>query len=368
MKISQELVDAIVCEVDDICSLKACALAGSVFRGRSQRILLQSLTLDALPKVSGILTLLEESPHIAAYITGLKIEILNRLTNVRRFHVRVPLSHSLLGPTRFFRATAVVQATGHLPSARSPAIAFFSNVALESPVASSSDAASKVEELVLDDWSTYQLISRPQFESQLQKLCRLSIVSSKHGSTLLSSTACTLEHVNLRVPSHSRDRLLPHIPPLLLLRSVTFSLSFSDHHRLDFLAEGLAAVRASPRLAYVVLVFERLSREECQQTLYLSVPTLLYLDAKLAEHPARPSIRWCLDFESSVDERVRAEKFKGIGEAVRAEMPMAREEGRLVVEMYRPQKESNPWVYNIQTPFGYETLGLRPEGWPEWHF
>ncbi|KAJ7665417.1 hypothetical protein DFH06DRAFT_1470680 [Mycena polygramma] len=300
--------------------------------------------------------------------------ILNRLTNVRQCIINlggsmsVSLSHSLRGPTRFFRATAVVQATGHLLSARcdaapvddSPVIAFFRNVALESPVASS-DAASKVEELVLDDWSTFQLISRPQFESQLQKLRRLSIVSSNHGSTLLSSTACTLEHVNLRVPSHSRDRLLPHIPPLLLLRSVTFSLSFSDHHRLDFLAEGLAAVRASPRLAYVVLVFERLSREECRQTLYLSVPTLLYLDAKLAEHPARPSIRWCLDFESSVDERVRAEKFKGIGEAVRAEMPMAREEGRLVVEMYRPQKESNPWVYNIQTPFGYETLGLRPE-------
>ncbi|KAJ6457248.1 hypothetical protein C8R45DRAFT_1110519 [Mycena sanguinolenta] len=99
----QELVQAIVREIDDIPSLKACALAGSIFRDASQRMLLWSLTL-APGNVDKAQTLLAESPHVATHITRLIIRspkagvidteletvqqniqaVLDQLTNVRQ--------------------------------------------------------------------------------------------------------------------------------------------------------------------------------------------------------------------------------------------------------------------------------------------
>ncbi|KAJ7675660.1 hypothetical protein DFH06DRAFT_1170158 [Mycena polygramma] len=80
----QELIDAIVKEVGDHKSLKACALTASSFRGASQRILHRSLTLKGGRAHGGPGThdptnhnaayaLLTESPHIIPYITNLTI-------------------------------------------------------------------------------------------------------------------------------------------------------------------------------------------------------------------------------------------------------------------------------------------------------
>ncbi|KAJ7236047.1 hypothetical protein B0H12DRAFT_131279 [Mycena haematopus] len=67
----QELLLAIIHEIDDIPSLKACALTGSMFRDASQRVLLRSLTLKG--DMQAAHTLLVESPHVATYITRLSI-------------------------------------------------------------------------------------------------------------------------------------------------------------------------------------------------------------------------------------------------------------------------------------------------------
>jgi hypothetical protein len=92
----QELVDTIVDEIGDVPSLKACALAGTMFRDASRRILLRSLTLKTNVKETHIL--LEESPHFASYVTRLVLgqgatsiksqhksveQVLGKLTNVR---------------------------------------------------------------------------------------------------------------------------------------------------------------------------------------------------------------------------------------------------------------------------------------------
>lgn len=84
--IPQELIDNIVCRLD-IPSLKACALAGSLIRVASQRILLRSLTLRVSDGTSrrsqrpanhaAACELLSESPHIAHYITHLNVQLLN---------------------------------------------------------------------------------------------------------------------------------------------------------------------------------------------------------------------------------------------------------------------------------------------------
>ncbi|KAJ6493219.1 hypothetical protein C8R45DRAFT_1136244, partial [Mycena sanguinolenta] len=107
----QELVDAILSEVDDLASLKARSLVESRFRVPSQRILLDRITLSGLSKVDqshlenygAVRTLLEESPQIATYITTLKLRlhlpsvdmqavdtdslqrVLRHLVNVRQF-------------------------------------------------------------------------------------------------------------------------------------------------------------------------------------------------------------------------------------------------------------------------------------------
>ncbi|KAJ6534268.1 hypothetical protein B0H19DRAFT_1271984 [Mycena capillaripes] len=85
-----ELIDGTIC-VLDIPTLRACALAGSLTRAPSQRILLRSLSLRVenetlsrpirraglLENLIGALQLLQKSPQIAHYITQMKMQVLN---------------------------------------------------------------------------------------------------------------------------------------------------------------------------------------------------------------------------------------------------------------------------------------------------
>ncbi|KAJ6460271.1 hypothetical protein C8R45DRAFT_1221135 [Mycena sanguinolenta] len=106
MILPQELLNAI----DDSSTLKSCSLAGSSLREESQRILLRSLTLG-VENHDAKSAILDESPHIAAYITDLTVyipnpdeivdfeltgediqSILRRLQNVRRCVSDVPES------------------------------------------------------------------------------------------------------------------------------------------------------------------------------------------------------------------------------------------------------------------------------------
>ncbi|KAF8215691.1 hypothetical protein K438DRAFT_606564 [Mycena galopus ATCC 62051] len=89
--IPPELIGLIVAEIDDSLSLKACALTATIFREPSQRILLRSFSLTTIADLqftraksdftrmssdfAGVSTLLEQSPHVAAYITLLEVAI-----------------------------------------------------------------------------------------------------------------------------------------------------------------------------------------------------------------------------------------------------------------------------------------------------
>ncbi|KAJ7031697.1 hypothetical protein C8F04DRAFT_1262565 [Mycena alexandri] len=105
----QELVDAIVSEVADPNSLKACALASLSFRGPSQRALHSSLTLHG-HQDSAVREFLTTSPHITLYVTKLKMKlppphapfsefdslewILSKLTRVNRCVITGIYTHS----------------------------------------------------------------------------------------------------------------------------------------------------------------------------------------------------------------------------------------------------------------------------------
>lgn len=87
LDLPQELLDKIVSNVD-VVSLKACALTATALVAPSQRILLRSLTIgvsDGTPSSSlqharhpvvPARRLIEDSPHIASYITRLNVELL----------------------------------------------------------------------------------------------------------------------------------------------------------------------------------------------------------------------------------------------------------------------------------------------------
>ncbi|KAJ7842200.1 hypothetical protein B0H14DRAFT_1031125 [Mycena olivaceomarginata] len=90
----QEFVYAIADEIEDIPSLKALALAGSPFRHASQRILLRSLTVKQ--NIEEAHTLLEESPHIAAFIARLVIRV-DWLVDEASIEKISPSLHLILG-------------------------------------------------------------------------------------------------------------------------------------------------------------------------------------------------------------------------------------------------------------------------------
>lgn len=76
----QELIDAIVHEIGDSDSLKACSLAASAFRPASQRGLIHTMTIaesltDKRQSASAWRTLFEESPHLSGYITTVQLSL-----------------------------------------------------------------------------------------------------------------------------------------------------------------------------------------------------------------------------------------------------------------------------------------------------
>ncbi|KAJ7857560.1 hypothetical protein B0H13DRAFT_1158878 [Mycena leptocephala] len=287
----QELVDAIVCKIDDNPSLKACALAGRMFCERSQRIILQSLTLRSPHSNFGrVHALLEESPHIAAYITHLTIrlrwdtpaadiqslqQILGKLENVRRctiggmsFLFSLGYYHS---PT--FQSVLLdflahqplrelyVQFTNAPPAiilrlfTIAPPMLFFSSVGVkaesEDPMLGAQKNAPKIDHLVLGQSTrkVHQLLTRPQLESYTQGLRRLSIFPHHDPSNkLLFRTAETLQYINFNLGPAIPTPDIP-VPPLPLLRSVAFSLPLCNHtipRFSDFISTILGAAPYLP--------------------------------------------------------------------------------------------------------------------------
>ncbi|KAJ7088232.1 hypothetical protein C8R43DRAFT_1050869 [Mycena crocata] len=90
--VPQELIEAIIRQLDDTPSLKSCSLASYSFRDPSQRILHRSLRLEPWYSTGSeiyraVNTHLTESPHLAEYITEFSVLLLQ--------HIPVPDAQSL---------------------------------------------------------------------------------------------------------------------------------------------------------------------------------------------------------------------------------------------------------------------------------
>ncbi|KAF7365067.1 hypothetical protein MVEN_00377900 [Mycena venus] len=376
--IPQELVDAIVGQIDDFPSLKTSALAGSILRERSQRILFQSFALvskgSAKPDFSGARTLLDESRHIAAYIICLCIEvdwntspaniaslqhIFGKLVNVRKCVIdeltgvfdagyHTPTSPSVLldflerQPLR----ELVVWSVDMIPPAlilrmltTAPIISFFDVHVGEDTISSSpSQNPSKVEDLLLENNPRiYTLLSQLQLKLYTQTLRRLSFRTlCDPDSKLIFATADTLEYVrfNLLV----LDGVIP-VPALPSLRAVEFSLPYTYHATPTFSTLALTVIDLSLQLADITISFTPMVKANFNG-LILDVALLAAMDTALSAHPALPTIRWCLTFASSFGNG-SAVRFAEFIKLVRRGMPKVLEARRLVVEEYSEHPQSD---------------------------
>ncbi|KAF7347161.1 hypothetical protein MVEN_01470600 [Mycena venus] len=364
----QELVDAIVYELDDVDSLKACTLAGSMFRETSQRILLRSITLPQNLKEAH--TCLEESPHVASYITLLIVRLppasdiaslqqilqVATLMNVRKcvlhrmhdgfrasyhtpaltatlldFLARQPLHELHLSIATVVPPTVVLRLLS-----MAPCISFY-RVSVEKDGGTSLDTfrsppnTPKLEDLVVETGAddVHKLLALPQSKSCTSTLRRFSVYSLDYlnpSVQLICAAASTLEHIQL----HIRVPILP--PALPLLRSAKFFVIMDRQpaHWLDFVS---ATVSTSPLLTDIALSFTPISKETWKDghTRFFDRTPLAPLDTALAAHPARPTIRWRVDFHHENDS---ADIFAEFTTTVENAMPKMREEKRLVLERY----------------------------------
>ncbi|KAJ7360920.1 hypothetical protein DFH08DRAFT_842538 [Mycena albidolilacea] len=332
----EELVHAIVNEFcDDTPSLKACALAGSMLCGASQRLLLSSFTLNQnITGEASILAahaLLEESPHIANYITRLSIrlewfvdeasiqnlqgslqQILGKMVNVRQcilsgsFHhtptfisalfdflTRQPLRELNVNLWTEISAVTILRFLTIAP------VVSFREVVINQDLTALSDLSQhtpKVEDLFIDRSAPqiYELLAQPQFKSFTGTLRHL-FVPSLSAVQLLVATAPMLEHLHLEDLSGT---ILP--PPFPLLRSCDFSFPFHTFNP-QFWVLISSMLGTSPLLVNLVISLEIVPRR-CTSNAVL----LTNLDTALAAHPRRPHVRWRLYLKKCRNEAVRA--------------------------------------------------------------
>ncbi|KAJ7108983.1 hypothetical protein C8R43DRAFT_1043409 [Mycena crocata] len=241
MSMPQELVDAILDDMKDTESLKACALVAHSFRDSSQRNLFHSWTLSVRNYAAGR-TLLTESPHLAAYIRRFNLDlpgvdigtktVLDKLVNVHRFTIegagtrwgRLPaLDTAILGfierqPLRQLHIRSIYglphSALALLVSS-APTISFYF-VSLQwgfngDFTSRSSRHVSKLDSLLLVNSSEVsEALSSAQFAFSTARLRKVGCFSH---SRLFTAAAATLEHIRFDL-SDSDAQPLPHLPAL----------------------------------------------------------------------------------------------------------------------------------------------------------
>ncbi|KAJ7475053.1 hypothetical protein FB451DRAFT_1247384 [Mycena latifolia] len=372
----QELVDSIVGEVGDFDSLKACSLVMPL-RYSSQRILLRSLTLknprSSLPNYAAVRDLFSQSPHVATYITRVKIElprsntnsadleslyqVLRNLANVHRcildgsggvwghltawphltpatvsaisdFLLCQPLqelhvdSIEKMSPSTFVRLITAAPLLGmrHVYSDANSV-----EISLESLLNEPS-----APRLVLDTGSgdVAALLVRPDFSPLTAAIRGLSILEHHNGSGLVSSVAHRLERL------HIKCTITPTLwqlsfPPLPALRSAEFAFRFAHSAAPELAAAILSILHhiSSPALGEIIITYLNFAQQRLPE---LDPQFLAALDSALVVHPAGPQIRWRLDHRGDD----RATYLDAFAYAVRREMPQVTELERLTFEAY----------------------------------
>ncbi|KAJ7157711.1 hypothetical protein C8R43DRAFT_1234592 [Mycena crocata] len=391
--IPQELIDAIVDDVDDTDALKSCALAASVLRPTSQRKLFNSLTLADKPPVPPFLILgdsaqnriaptpgdwcgrLTESPYIAPYITALTIrlrgmvavgtgspdpsviddfqQVVGRLVKLRRCTLRGShqswRSISAIGDT-VFHSKSVFQLhllfiddlppsvlTRLLSTARNLSFHYVSVASHEevttTPVPTRSDSTS----LLLLSHRTdgvCDFLIRPECRPYTANIRKLGLASGgEMNYTAMTASATTLEY--LRFDCLHGSTILP-LPPLPALRLIDIVLRHNQENLLvEIFSTLLASGSAPENLEEMVVSFAATT----DPAFALAPEVLAGLEQVMANSATSPRIRWRLDFLSNWKEQAR----RSFIASVQGGLASLHEQGRLIVEGYSCKQIREEW-------------------------
>ncbi|KAJ7157386.1 hypothetical protein C8R46DRAFT_1114344 [Mycena filopes] len=381
----QELVDAIIYEIDDFPTLKASCLAASIFRVESQRKLLRSFELNSMRSedLRRLCTLLDESPHIRCYINRLVIQlfrvapggsedvesvlkILAKLASVRECSVSelfMDLGVAQSRPLAAFMSTFLdflsrqhlyeLRVTWSSPISKD----VFLRLLASAPVVTLADVS--LTKNVGDETAQWQhhlpavrdltlwtgtrtlneMLAHPQFRNCTERLLRLTIRLRNPISKLVAMSADTLQYLSFRGSKPRETILLPQLPAL---RSVEFCVLFhslKDYSDSDFILDVLDR---SPILTDLTFTLTRTPKtlNKVPKKQSQSMPAL---DSALALHPARPSIRWRFDLDLDGEDAGSRGDFVQLVALMQSALPQAHAGGRLVFKTYVLPKGGISW-------------------------
>ncbi|KAJ7116920.1 hypothetical protein C8R44DRAFT_791645 [Mycena epipterygia] len=366
--VPQELIEAIVLQVDDSDTLKSCALAASNFLELSQRRLFESLTLHGGnwngPNVnySAWSARFSESPHLTRYATTLKLDypwilthsdidsfqdVLAHLTNVQRFWIdgtytkpmmcwsKLPpgVSSALLDfifrqrlcrldigfmwmPAVVLSALQTAVPSLHLSWVLNKPSTF--SIPLHAPI-----CALKCLVLQACNDRVYALFSAPNLRGLWMTL--------RHCMPLISAAARTLERIQLSCTDLARDnsyhRMFPSLPRL---RSFEILINIQNQKYLALVAiiSNILASKSSAEAALDELTIGFLFPLPADHMDDAYKIMLSELEQLLLPYPPLARLRW----------RVRmGADLEGVAALTREAMPTLHAMGKLSFEQ---------WTYN----------------------
>ncbi|KAJ7107955.1 hypothetical protein C8R44DRAFT_885337 [Mycena epipterygia] len=347
--IPQELVDAIVHEVGDDGSLKACSLAASNLRWVSQRILLRSIKLDPCDRsrdYKALCTLLSGSPHIATYITALDIQIPSSRAPLPTNDIREVLTNSHLVNVRRCRITAFPSISrwdemasvvpdiiafirrqklvelhlAHLealpPSIIALVVSSASTVSFSHTVASLNMDADDVlqvadpifpmTQLLLSDYgplgSVSNVLGRPEFSRYTANLRRLGL--GPDDTNLITAAARTIEHIrldHLQTYIFPNRLILPSFGSLTALRTIELVVAFLPAAELWLVNNLRALLRSIPAsteaITITYAIYMRGGNGNLFRAPHFKPETMAALKSILGGSGNVPPLRWRLDFQ-----------------------------------------------------------------------
>ncbi|KAJ7309123.1 hypothetical protein DFH08DRAFT_899608 [Mycena albidolilacea] len=371
-----ELLDVIICEIDDTQTLKACSLVASTLRSSSQRILLDSLTVDVYNDTT-ICKLLTESPHVAEYVTRLNFRLrtllpssdrsfrqtLAPLQNVREcfldgsgYTYGAPRSRTRIPPgvldflgrqqLRDLRLKFIkISVTVLLYFVKVIPTLYFDFVEIDNEADIASDPTvlspfprkSALTSLSCIGKDVGQFLARAQNISCVAALRHLSISSRDDDGwvgALIEAASRTLETVEFDCSRYPPPPALPRLPALQSVE-FTFSGQLLPAARADIISrtatilQALAVPQASPALAKLVFKQKLFPNDGTSLDPVQYFPLTTMLDDALAAYPTAPRIHWILTKTNNDDTQ-----FMHFADSVRSGMPQALSTGRLVLEAY----------------------------------
>ncbi|KAJ7475616.1 hypothetical protein B0H11DRAFT_2281813 [Mycena galericulata] len=395
--VPQELIEAILHEIDDADCLKCCSLAASAFRVTSQRRLFRSFVVDnrlvgtnRSRSYNAAYALVTESPHFAKCVIALTIQLssadtspailpsiqrlLSRLKNVRRCTIQGVTGYSsgwaCLSPVAspvfdFIRARNLTELhVLYLDRIPPPALALFVSsapivsfyeVTVEPdvfPGVPPAASQSKLEQLMIagqNTGSVYSVLGRPEFTSYTMNIRRLSLrlmLLPRPFSALVSAVSPNIEHIRFDLELDSSNLPASLMFPLLRCVEIPIESNVAGERRLT---AGMTHILTAqlPALQDIIITYHVASL----RTPFIRRGILKAIDKSMARTNTTARIRWQLAFGSGDDAQTLQHRAEFACFVQRA-MPKLRMMGKLAFETC---SETGEWAIRQVQHYCFQT-------------